>query len=65
MNSEDEEMARLAKKYPERSLNFFTLEMKVRRYCIKIMEFPGFDMFILFLIAFNTVLLGIYDYSFD
>ena len=65
VENERKEMARLARLYCNSSLNQFGLDSQLRRQCIGIIENPWFDNFIIFLIALNSVLLGLSDYTID
>ena len=55
----------LRSKYCETSLNHFTLENKFRRFCIKITTTKLFENTITFLIAVNSIMLGLYDYTWE
>lgn len=50
------------KKYCDKSLNFFTVSNIVRKNCIRCIESPIFECFIMILIFTNTVQLGLIDY---
>lgn len=58
-------MRRLGETYCKTSLNWFALDETVRRYAIKVVEWPGFDRFIILLIALNSVCLGMMDYTWE
>lgn len=58
-------MMRLKRKYCRKSLNQFTLENPVRLAAIHLVERPLFDKLIIVLIALNSVLLGMQDYTWE
>ena len=61
-SQDDPEIADYMKKYCEKSLNFFTVDNPVRKNCIRCIESPIFEGFILILIFTNTIQLGMIDY---
>ena len=54
-DEEDPEIREDMTKYCEKSLNFFMISNIVRKNCIRCIESPMFEGFILFLIFFNSV----------
>lgn len=56
-------MLRLRKMYCKISVNYFELDNPIRLFTIKVIEWPWFDRFIIFLIALNSLFLGIMDYT--
>lgn len=51
--------------YCEKSLNHFTLDHRLRRFCIEVMTSKYFDKIIIFLITVNSVILGLVDYTYE
>jgi hypothetical protein len=56
-------MIRLEAKYCKTSFNWLSLNSKIRRKAISIIETKYFDRFIIFLIFCNSLVLGLYDYT--
>lgn len=52
-------------KYCETSLNKFGLDSPTRQFAISILSSDWFDKIIILLIAINSVLLGLIDYTVD
>ena len=59
---EDPEIQEYMNKYCEKSLNYLVVSNIVRKNCIRCIESPIFEGFVLFLIFFNSVQLGFIDY---
>ncbi|OQR93148.1 Voltage-gated Ion Channel (VIC) Superfamily [Achlya hypogyna] len=51
------------KKVQRISLGCLTTKNPIRRACIKIFQSPWFDRVVIFVVCFNTVILGLVDYS--
>ena len=56
-------MKKLKESYCKTSLNFFERENSIRRLSIRILEHTLFDKFIILLIFFNSMFLGMMDYT--
>lgn len=65
LERERQELKRLKKRYCKTSLNQLGYDSSLRRYCIYMIEDKLFDTVIISLIAFNSVLLGLNDYSYS
>ncbi|ETV99148.1 hypothetical protein H310_08552 [Aphanomyces invadans] len=50
-------------KFQRTSLGCLTTKHPLRRICIKIVTWKWFDRFIVFCVVFNTVILGLTDYT--
>jgi hypothetical protein len=55
----------LRSKYCETSLNHFGFDNKIRRFCINIFHSKWFDNVIIFFITINSIMLGLFDYTWD
>ena len=60
---EEAEKARLLSKYCKQALGQFDLDDPFRRQAIYIMENKWFDRTVIFLIAINSLMLGLMDYT--
>ncbi|KAF0715026.1 hypothetical protein As57867_003592, partial [Aphanomyces stellatus] len=52
-----------ARKFQRISLGCLTVKHPIRKLCIRIVTFKWFDRFIVFVVIFNTVILGMTDYT--
>jgi hypothetical protein len=50
-------------KFSKNSLGIFSNRSKIRKFCVFLITFKPFEIFILAIIIFNSILLGFIDYT--